>query len=81
MKTKKQIFRDRIRRIVAHRENPAAPVDAATLLHAEGLRLASLRGPLARKMSWAFRLAAARLESWEDPACMVRFQKVPPHNA
>ena len=81
MRTKKQIFHDRIRRMVEHRDNPSAPVDAATLLHAEGLRLNAIGGPVACKMSWAFRLAAAKLESWVDPACMVRFQKVPPHNA
>ena len=76
MRTRKQIFQDRIHRIVAHRNQPFAPVDAATLLHAEGQRLSNLGGPIAGKMSWAFRLAAAKLESWGDPACMVRFQKI-----
>lgn len=80
MKTKKQIFQDRIRRIVAHRDHPAAPVDAATLLYTEGQRLRTLKHPLAAKAGWAMLLAAAKLESWGDPACMVRYQKVPPHN-
>lgn len=78
MKTRKQIFQSRIRRMVVHRDNPAAPVDAATLLHAEAQRLAELGTPVAARMSWAFRLAATKLESWGDPACLVRFQKVPP---
>jgi hypothetical protein len=77
MRTRKQILQDRIRRIVAHRDNPTAPVDAATLLHIEGQRLLSVGNPLAQKMSWSLRLAAAKLESWGDPACMVRYQKIP----
>jgi len=81
MKTKKQLFQLRIRRMVEHRDNPEAPVDAATLLHAEGSRLAAIGGPLANKMSWGIRLAAAKLECWGDPACLVRYQKVPPHNS
>ncbi len=80
MRTKKQIFQDRIRRLVEHRDNPAVPVDAATLLHAEAQRLSGLGPPLAVKMAWALRLAAAKLEAWGDPACMVRFQKIHPHN-
>lgn len=80
MKTRKQIFQDRIRRMVEHRDNPSAPVDAATLLHAEGLRLRNLKHPLAAKAGWGMLLAAAKLESWGDPACMVRYQKVSPLN-
>jgi len=66
--------------MVAHRENPAAPVDAATLLHVEGQRLRTLKHPLAARAGWAMLLAAAKLESWGDPACMVRYQKVSPLN-
>lgn len=80
MRTKKQIFQDRIRRMVEHRENPYAPVDAATLLHAEGQRLRKLKNPIAAKAGWAMLLAAAKLEVWLDPACMMRYQKAPPLN-
>lgn len=80
MKTRKQIFQDRIRRIVEHRENPLAPVDAATLLRNEGQRLRNLKHPLAAKAGWGMLLAAAKLESWGDPTCMVRYQKVHPLN-
>jgi hypothetical protein len=78
--TKKHIFHTRIRRIVAHRDNPTAPVDAATLLHAESQRLAEIGHPLAQKMAWGMKLAASKLECWGDPACMVRFQKISPAN-
>jgi len=79
MRTKKQANNDRIKRLVAHRQNPAEPVDAATLLAAEATRLLrfnKLRP--ARKMAWAFQLAAAKLEAWGDPASLVRYQKVLP---
>ena len=76
MRSRKQICQDRIRRMVAHRDNPAAPVDAATLLHNEGQRLRNLKHPLAAKAGWAMLLAAAKLESWGDPACMVRYARI-----
>jgi hypothetical protein len=78
MKTRKQILNDRIRRIAQHRDAPYAPVDAATLLHAETQRCYALGGRLANKMAWSFRLAAAKLESWCDPALLVRYQKITP---
>lgn len=80
MRTKKQIFQDRIRRMVAHRDNPSAPVDAATMLHVESLRLSVHNHPVAKRMAWAMRLAAAKLEAWEDPAMLTRYVKISAHN-
>lgn len=68
----------RIQRIVAHRDNPAAPVDAATLLRAEANRLRQMnRLAPAQQMAWAFDLAAAKLDAWHDPAMQTRFQMIP----
>lgn len=78
MHTQKQIFQQRIRRMVEHKSNPAAPVDASTLLLAESARLSSLPHPVARKMAWAYKLSAYRLESLCDPASLVRYNKAPP---
>lgn len=78
MSISKKAFQARIQRIVAHRDNPRHPVDAATLLHAESDRLSTIGHPLAQKMSWAFRLSAAKLESICDPATLVQFQRVKP---
>jgi len=76
----KQQLNDRVRRLVSHRDNPGAPVDAATLLRAEALRVSQIRNrsgypKLPRTMAWAFELAAARLEAWGDPAMTVRYIK------
>lgn len=79
MKTKKQIFQERTRRMVVHRDSPQEPVDAATMLFAESQRLASLGHPLAKRMAWGMRLAAAKLESWGDAACSTRYVKLRPH--
>lgn len=76
MRTRKQICTDRIKRIVEHRDKPAEPVDAATMLHIESQRLAIIGHPLSKRMSWAMRLAAAKLEAWGDPSCLTRYVKV-----
>ena len=73
---KKTKFKRRIARIVAHKDNPAATVDAATLLRVESERLSLVGHPLGRKMAWAFLLAAAKLEAWLDPASLVQYQRV-----
>jgi len=81
MRTKKQIFQARIRRLAKHRDEPKLPVDAATMLLAEASRLQRLSGSgsgIAQKMAWGMRLSAARLESWCDPAMLTQYQKVKP---
>lgn len=78
VKTKKQILQARTRRLVAHSSCPGAPVDAATLLHAEAFRFSRISNPLAQRMAWGMRLAAAKLEAWGDPASLTQFQKVAP---
>lgn len=66
----------RIRRMVEHRNNPTAPVDASTLLSKEAERLRFMNTPLSRKMAWGMAMASARLEAWGDPTSLVQYRKV-----
>lgn len=75
--TRKRLAWERIQRIIAHRDNPSDPVDSATLLREEASRLRTLEHRVARKMAWAFDLAAAKLDAIQDPAMQTRFQKIP----
>jgi hypothetical protein len=73
--TQKRLAWDRLQRLIAHRDNPAAPVDAATLLRAEADRLRQLGHPIGQRMAWAMSLAAAKLDAVEDPATRTRFKR------
>lgn len=73
MTTKKQLLQDSTQRLAAHNHNPEAPVDAATLLKREAVRLTGMGHKIGNRMAWAFNLAAAKLDAWQDMASTVRY--------
>lgn len=75
MKTRKQLFQERIKKLVAHKNDPMAPVDASTLLLAEASRIAQYNSRIVRKMAWAYRLAAYRLETMSESCPIQRYWK------